>query len=243
MGIVINMHLYLVRHADPDYDNDKLTAQGRQEARALAERFAKHGLDALYSSNSGRSAETAGYVAEKLGLEMIVEPWFREPVHLKVKQNGESYLIWDTFGEVIRGQKDIPNQETWINNPLFHTPEVQTTWKEFRLHSDALIAKHGYERENGRYRIVRRNRGRVAIVSHNGTVLLFLAHLLELPVSLVWSGFFSWPASVTTIFFEEHSDMWAVPRALSVSDCSHLAVAGLDPQPRAMGSDLHKGYL
>ena len=83
---------------------------------------------------------------------------------------------------------------------------------------------------------------RIALVSHNGTVLLFLAHLLALPLPLVWCGFYSWPASVSTIHFEEHSDAWAAPRALCVADTSHLRSAGLEPQPRGMGAGLYEPY-
>jgi probable phosphoglycerate mutase len=82
----------------------------------------------------------------------------------------------------------------------------------------------------------------MALVAHNGTLLLFLAHLLELPVSLVWSGFYSWPASVTVILFEEHSDTWAVPRALHVADISHLYAANLEPQPRAFGNGVYEPF-
>ena len=104
------------------------------------------------------------------------------------------------------------------------------------------LSRHGYTRIDGRYRIDRQNRDRIALFCHNGTVLLFLAHFLELPVSLTWSGFYSWPSSVTTIYFEEHSPKWAVPRALGVADVSHLYAAGLQPQPRGMG-DRYEPYV
>ena len=237
------MHLYLIRHADPDYENDTLTPQGWAEARALAKRFGPIGLTAIYSSCTVRSEATAACMAEAAGGEVIREPWIMEPAHLTVRQDGRRFMMWDTFGETVRAGIEMPTQSTWTDRPPFDAPEVRTMWTDFRGRIDELVAAHGYIRENGRYRIERRNRDRVAVVTHNGTVLLFLAHLLELPVSLCWSGFYSWPASVTTIFFEEHSDEWAVPRALGVADLSHLHTEGLEPQPRGMGGDRYEPYV
>jgi probable phosphoglycerate mutase len=71
---------------------------------------------------------------------------------------------------------------------------------------------------------------------------MLLAHLLELPPSLVWCGFYSWPSSVTDIYFDERSHNWAVPRALHVADVSHLYNAGLRPQARGMGDRCDEFY-
>ena len=237
------MHLYLIRHADPDYTVDGLTSRGHEEARALAERLKSHGLDYLYASQTKRAIPTAEPVSRLLDIPIIEQTWIIEPSHLTVEQDGQSYVLWDTFGELVRGTPDIPTQSDWLERHPFSDPRVREMWEGFRGKSDELIARHGYVREGGRYRIQRRNRDRIALISHNGTVLLFLAHLLELPVSLVWAGFYAWPSSVTTIFFEQHSDTWAVPRALSVADVSHLRAFGLEPQPRGMGGGRYEPYV
>ena len=272
------MHVYLIRHADPDYEIDGLTPQGHQEGAALAQRLAGYEVDTIYSSTAGRAMATAQYTADLLNLEIEAEAWLVEPRHLKISQQGQPYHIWDTFGETTRAQPTPPGPSDWNRRPPFDAPEIWETWQAFRGKADALLARHGYHRQGGRYRIERAkvvpkfklsqrqetadqdqpnfgtsifserpNReqagNRVAIFSHNGTVLFFLAHLLELPPSLVWCGFFAWPASVTTIYFEEHSAAWAVPRALHVADVSHIIQAGLTPQPRALGSEPYEPYL
>jgi probable phosphoglycerate mutase len=236
------MHVYIVRHADPDYENNSLTPQGFLEAKALAERFASHGLHYIYTSDTVRSIETARRSADATGLSYAITPWLLEPETLRIKQSGRIYCLWDTFGETVRAASPMPTQTDWLTRAPFDNPEMRHTWNNFRKHCDALIAQHGYTRIDGRYLIDRQNRDRIALFCHNGTVLLFLAHFLELPVSLVWSGFYSWPASVTTIYFEEHSQEWAVPRALNVADVSHIYAAGLQPQPRGMG-DRYDPYL
>ncbi len=71
------MRVFLVRHASaapgtPD-DERRLTAEGRAEALALAERLAAEGLDAVVSSPLRRARETAAAVADAAGLEVSVD--------------------------------------------------------------------------------------------------------------------------------------------------------------------------
>lgn len=237
------MHLYLIRHADPDYERDTLTEQGFREAAALARRLETLGVTSLYSSTAPRALLTAQALTALRPLEVQRRTWLLEPAHLRVQQDGREYSLWDTFGETIRAGDSLPTQETWLQRAPFDTPEVRAMWSEFRRCADELLASHGYVREGGRYRIARRNRERVAVVCHNGTILLWLAHLLELPLSLVYCGFYSWPASVTTVYMEEHSETWAAPRVLQIADVSHLAIAGIAPLPRAMGVAPYEPYL
>lgn len=236
------MRLYLARHSDPDSAKDALTSQGEREAEALASRLKAERIIHLYCSVTGRSLATAERIARRTGTVVRQERWLNEPGHLQVRQGGRDYVIWDTFGETVRGRSPLPEGDAWFRMPPFDAPEVAAMWSEFRRRCDELTAAHGYVREGERYRIERRNEDRIALVSHNGTVLLLLAHLLALPLPLVFCGFYNCPSSLTTILFEEHSDRWAVPRALCVADTSHLRLAGLEPQPRGMGAGFYEAY-
>jgi probable phosphoglycerate mutase len=236
------MHLYLIRHADPDYERNTLTAQGFREAEALAGRLHALGVTHLYASTAPRALLTAQALTAIRPLEVQSRSWLLEPA-LGVEQDGRVYSLWDAYGETVRDGQAPPTQETWAHHAPFDTADVQAMWKEFRRRADELLEAHGFVRDGCRYRVRRANRERVAVVCHNGTILLFLAHLLELPVSLVFCGFYSWPSSVTTVFMEQHSETWAAPRVLSVADVSHLAAAGLEPQPRALGPDRYEPYL
>jgi len=236
------MRLYLARHSDPDSPRDGLTAEGEREAEALAARLQAEGITHLSSSITGRSLATAERISGRTGLPVVRRPWLLEPGHLRVEQGGVTYAMWDTFGETVRARTPLPEGDAWFSIPPFDAPEVAAMWAEFRLRCAELTAEHGYVREGERYRIVRPNDERVALVSHNGTVLLFLAHLLALPLPLVWCGFYNCPSALSIILFEEHSDAWAAPRALCVADTSHLWVAGLEPQPRGMGNGTYEPY-
>lgn len=50
----------------------------------------------------------------------------------------------------------------------------------------------------------------------------WLAHLLHLPLSSVWTSFYLPPSSITTVLFDERSSDFAVPRAIGVGDIGHL---------------------
>jgi probable phosphoglycerate mutase len=66
------LKLYIIRHADPDYVADGLTATGYQEAALLAERLAVEGLTHLYTSPLGRARLTAHDTAERLKKSVTV---------------------------------------------------------------------------------------------------------------------------------------------------------------------------
>ena len=235
------MHLYVIRHSDPLWDADGLTEQGYQEARAVAERLKALGITHLYSSDLIRATETARIASEMTGVKVETQEWLREPGYLSILQRDKQqpekrYTMWDTFGETVRQSMPPPSYANWTERAPFDNPRIEQAWNSFGRDADKLFADHGYTREEGRYRIIHPNSDRIAVFTHNGTVLLFIAHLLLLPVSLVWSGFYSWPSSITDFLFEEHSKEWAVPRAVCVADVSHLAVNGLKPQARGMGN-------
>ena len=79
--------LLLARHGESDWNRARrwqgfadrpLTARGRAQAAALAERLEKFPLDAVYSSDLVRAGSTAQAVAEAQGLEVVQLPALRE---------------------------------------------------------------------------------------------------------------------------------------------------------------------
>src|SRR4028118_1885008 len=102
------MRLYLIRHADPDYPNNTITAAGHLEAKALADRMRREGMDRIYSSPMGRARDTAQYSADALGLPMQIEDWTAELSNIHMEDTPYAGMIaCDLHGEVIRG-KSLP---------------------------------------------------------------------------------------------------------------------------------------
>jgi probable phosphoglycerate mutase len=229
------MRLYLIRHADPDGDIDRITAAGHLEAQALAKRMEKVRLTRIYSSPLRRARETARYAADVTGIEPVVEDWTCEIADCYYDGERGRVAAWDAPGELIRGEQPGLMIESWDRVDASCAKLVREKFDALRRCSDEFLARHGYQRDGGRYRIVNGgSREQIAIFCHNGTALWWLSHLLEIPLTLVWSGFWHPPSSVTTILFDERSKQWAVPRALGVADTSHLYAAGLPVQPKGI---------
>lgn len=82
------MHLYLIRHGQSPVNLDDwahgnrdegLTALGRRQAGATAERLARDvAVDVVYSSTMRRARETAAYVAQALDIAVIHDDRIRE---------------------------------------------------------------------------------------------------------------------------------------------------------------------
>ncbi len=226
------MRLYIIRHADPDYPNNTITPAGHKEAAALGKRMHRLGLDRIHTSPLGRAVHTAGYAAELLKIEPVVEDWTAELGHCQVTLDGWGQMcVWDCPGEVIRSTPPHPSAENWHTRELFSTALFRETFEKVCRDSDAFLARYGYERVEGRYRVARPNRKKIAVFCHGGFGLFWLAHLLELPLPMVWSGFHLPPSSVTTILFDERSGEWATPRCIGLGDVSHLYEANLPISP------------
>lgn len=220
------MRILLIRHADPDYPNDTITAAGHLEAKALAQRLKKEGIDRIYSSPINRAVHTMQYSAELLGIEPIIEPWTRELDLKPVNLAGSNIAAWNIPGEIVRATQPYPGHEIWPE--LAPYCDYAQDFEKLKADSDEFLRRHGYAREEGRYRILLPNSETIAVFCHHGFGTTWLAHLLEIPLPLVWSGFWLPPSSVTTILFEERSPEWAVPRCTGLGSIAHLHEAGLE---------------
>lgn len=231
------MRLYLIRHADPDYDGDNLTPAGHQEAIALAKRMASYRLNAVHASPMPRARITAQYTADLLKLPVQIEPWAIEVQgwhYDAIVEDGEAIPVWDIPGEILRAEPAFFDPERWCHTPPLDSQRIRDDYAALCGAIDQLIEQHGYKREKEFYRILSRNDHQIALFCHNGTALAVLAHLLAAAPPMIWSSFWHAPSAVTTILFEERSTNWAVPRAITVGDVSHLYEARLPVQPRGI---------
>lgn len=216
------MKIFIIRHADPDYERRTITRAGHREARALAKRMKRIGLDALYCSPVPRAVHTMEYTANALGMKPIFLEWTRELSDLRTEQPPWGRLMaWDTPPEILRSPaRKSPYRIDDI--PALKGLPIAATVKRIRRESDTFLAGLGYKREGKRYRIRRSNRRRIGVFCHGGFGLTWLSLLLDIPLPLVWGNFWLAPTSVTTVLFEERSRKWATPRAIGVCDVSHL---------------------
>jgi len=235
------MRLYIIRHADPDNANNTITADGHKEAEALANRLALQGLDKIYCSPLGRAIDTAKYTANRLGIEYKIEEWTRElwpELAIDGTPWGKIFSI-DIPGEFYRDNENLKMLSNWYDCKYLKNHNLKEAFEKVKGNSDEFLARHGYERINGRYRITEHNEQKIAVFCHGAFGLTWLAHLLEIPATLMWSGFWLPPSSVTTILFDERSAEWAVPRCIGLGDTSHLYEAGLPVKPHGIKSNFY----
>lgn len=226
------MRLYIIRHADPDYSIDGLTEAGHVEAKALAPRMQHEGITEIYASPMGRARATAQYSADALGLNVKIEEWAAELEHWRIEDSQWSCVMaWDWPAHLIREDYRNVRHDNWHEIPSLDNPEFRQDYQRVCDASDNFLARLGYTRDQGRYRVEHDHRRRIAFFCHNGLGLTWLSHLLAIPLPLVWAGFWLSPSSVTTILMDARCDQWATPRALCVGDTSHLYHAGLEIQP------------
>ncbi|MFC4600170.1 histidine phosphatase family protein [Cohnella hongkongensis] len=222
------MRIYIIRHADPDYENDTITPRGHLEAKALAERMLRENIDSIYCSPMQRAQHTMNYTRELTGLPFETQDWLAEIQNWEtLDTQGRSIPAWNVDGEIIRGRMPLPTNDNFYETEPFCNPAIRQGFAGIRSSSDRFMEAAGFRREEGRYRILKPNDRRIAIFCHMGFGLAWLAHLLEIPLPLLWSGFWLAPSSVTTILMDTRSEQWGVPRCLGLGDVSHLYNASL----------------
>ncbi|MBL8992276.1 MAG: histidine phosphatase family protein [Spirochaetia bacterium] len=224
------MRLYIIRHADPDYPNNTITPAGHLEAKALAQRLQFEKISRIFSSPLGRALDTMKYSAEALGLSWTVEEWTQE-LSLGARISGFSApeAAWNQHPELIRKHR-VDQGGIWRDSiPPIETvkSDLNEVFDSVKKQSDQFLKRLGFEREGPVYRVVKPNQERVAVFCHGGFGLTWLAHLLDVPLPVMYSSFFLPTSSVSTILMEERSGGIACPRAIGLADLSHLYGKGL----------------
>ena len=154
------MHLVFIRHGEPDYSIDSLTPEGFREAEALAARVAgwKGSVTACYCSPLGRAQRTSEPSLAALGMEAETLPWMAEfTVRTHDRPDGSRHCVtWDLLPSWRTEQPKLAEPEGWVRAepyPASVSDEVVPRWEEIKAGVDGVLARHGYVRERGIYRV------------------------------------------------------------------------------------------
>lgn len=176
--------LYIVRHAqsqgntgedlttgDPD-----LTEVGHEQARRLAKRFEGQKIDAVYSSPLRRTQETAAYVADSMGLDVVPKADLRE-VTMGQADYDIRVLPEDEQREIARR---IHEDGTWDAFP----GSEGSAYARNRIANvmDEIVAAHPAQR--------------VVVVAHAGFIQTYISIVLDHPRDYV---FYPFNASITSV--------------------------------------------
>lgn len=229
------MIFYYVRHGDPIYNPDSLTAFGHEQAAALAKRFALHGLDKIYVSSSNRAIQTSRPTCEALGIEADVLDWCNEghawsELSIVDENDNRMWLFQHHKTALLFSSPEIRRLDReWYSHPSFDSEKCKKGMDRIQRESDAFMASLGFEHdiENACYKVTRENNERVALFAHQGFGLAFLSALLDVPYPLLSTRFDHGHTGVTAIKLDGKVGESVIPTVLQLSNDSHLYKEGL----------------
>ena len=226
------MRILIIRHGDPDYENDTLTEKGRREAQLLAQRLGKEKIDAIYSSPLGRAKDTCMYTARALGMEkeVVVKDWLQEFGYPhKLPTGEEKHIIWDMLPAFWTNQEKLFDYKDWYNQDFFKAANMEKAYKKVTDGLDEVLAFHGYKREGNLYRTDSGNRKTIAFFCHFGLEMILLSRILNISPVVLTHQFVALPTSVTTLYTEERREGLVSFRCCGFGDTGHLYVGHEEP--------------
>ena len=236
------MRILLIRHAEPDYRIDGLTAKGRIEAEWLGRRMERYDLRDIYVSPLNRAKETASYTLRRLGREAEVLPWlaefrgrFPDPV------TGASRLPWDLPPRIWSAWPGILDPGDWVRAPAFAGSDVPVIWEETKAGVDALLGRYGF-RKDGPVWIGKKNTGdTIALFCHFGISMAILAYLFDLSPMGLWHRCCCLPSSLTEVVTEERVRGEISFRMTKLGDLTHLEANGEPRSTAALFPECYTG--
>ena len=221
----------MIRHADPDYAIDGLTEKGKREAQLLAHRLVREDVTAFYCSTLGRARCTLAPTLEALGREAEYCEWLREfnVARVKLPYLDVEKNCWDLLPSCVEAHPELYLPSGWREADFIRASDVAKTYDGVCLAFDALLARHGYERDGLSYLARRPSHDTLVLLCHFGVEAVLLSHLLNCSPYSLWQNTVALPSSVTTVYTEEREAGRASFRVSSFADLSHLYVAKEEP--------------
>jgi len=227
------MRLLIVRHGDPDYSIDSLTATGWKEAEYLTEKMLRvnqecGGIKAFYVSPLGRAKDTAKGTLDALERRAEECEWLKEfsPQVERPDQINPSKTAWDWLPADWTKIPEFYHPTAWKTVPEMVAGNVGEEYDRVCAHFDELLEKHGYKRydgENGHYyEVMKPSNDTIAFFCHYGLECVLISHLMNVSPMPLWHHFSAAPTSVTSIFTEERREGIASFRVNEFGDISHL---------------------
>lgn len=237
------MKLIIVRHAEPDYSIDSLTPTGWEEAKILADRLCKLDVKAFYCSPLGRARDTASFTLKALHREAEILPWLREfPPQITKPNTKKPAIAWDWLPADWTADPAYYEMDRWAKTSVMEQGDMEKQYAYVTGQLDALLARHGYVRENHLYRAEHANEDTLVLFCHFGLECVLLSHILNIPPMLLWHGTCAAPSSVTILNTEERQKGYAYFRMSTFGDTSHLYAAGRTPSFAARFCETFEQY-
>ena len=226
------MRILIVRHGDPDYERDTLTAKGEVEASLLAARLQKENIDGLYTSPLGRAKDTCLCTARAIGkeAEVVEKDWLQEFNHpLTLPSGRERNIPWDMLPTEWTDRKKMYDNRRWYKQKCYRQSGMKEAYDSVANGLDSLLQSYGYVREGNRYRVEEPNTKTIVLFCHFGLEMVLLSHLCNISPIPLWHHFTALTSSVTTLYTEERRKGVATFRCAGFGDIGHLYAGGETP--------------
>lgn len=222
------MEIWIVRHADPDYENDSITEKGEREAKLLAKRLSKYEFDFVYCSPLGRAQKTASYYLEKTGKTAKTLEWLRE-FEGNITDDGKSSICWDRKPDYWTRIDEYYSYDKWLDVELMKNGDVERHYRKVQNGIDGLMKEHGYVKNGRIYDAVDSNHKRILLFCHFGVEAVMLSRIFSISPMILWHNFVALPTSVTRLASVEREKGKAIFNAIQFGDLSHLYAGGEEP--------------
>ena len=184
------MRLLIIRHGDPDYEQDSLTPKGWCEAELLSERISKMNIKDFYVSPLGRAKATASCTLHKMNRTATECDWLREfaPTIQRPDVADKRMISWDWLPQDWMADERFFQYDHWFENEAMQEGHVKEEYDRVIEEFDKLLVKHGYERKGHYYKVNEENNDTIIFFCHFGLECVLLSHLLNISPMVLWHG-------------------------------------------------------
>ena len=221
------IRLIFIRHGEPDYENDCLTADGKKQARSTAQRLKNEKLTALYCSPMGRAVQTASYTAAMYGMDVRVLDFMRE-ISWGDTGGPEGVLEygghpWTLGYKLLTERPDMVGSADWDKHPYFRDNTCTECYKEVSERFDMFLEGFGLVRRDGLYYCRESCDENIALFAHGGSGAVVFSHVFNMPFPFVLTSMPFGVCSVSVVEFDARAGEKAVPRLRLFNDMGHIA--------------------
>lgn len=207
------MKITIIRHAEPDYENNTLTQKGFKEAELLGRFLKSEKIDFIYSSPLPRAYFTADSIVK-----------YNKTKTYKVLDFLSEFepFMWDRSIEYLSSDARVYDKERWLEVGFMASAEIAKSYTYVKNEFSALLEKHGYRKNGIYYDVLNKNHDNIVFTCHFGLGSFLLSELLNMPVNAVLNHTCAAPSSVTTVYTEERENGKAIFRMQSFGSITHL---------------------
>ena len=210
------MKITIIRHAEPDYENNTLTKKGFNEAEILGKYLKDSKLDYIYVSPLARADLTAKAILKyNQNKNYKTLEWLHE----------FTPFCWDKLPSYLNADGRLYDMNKWVDVPGVGDETIKDKYEWVKSNFNALLEKHGYKKSGIYYKVIKPNHYNLVFVCHFGIESFLLSELLNIPVQALINHTCASPTAITTVYTEEREKGKAIFRLNVFGSEEHLIMA------------------